>query len=202
MSRDYRAVLERLREHFQRSAGDVIECIYDSYDSPIEKVFIAAMVAGSWMPASLLRGGSQDHARLADIVERHGLSGADRDAPDVRWFVNWWGTVAVTQHWLSLTGRRIRPDIAFIFEGLDGAEETTASKVIVELDGHDFHERTPEQARSDKSRDRELQRLGWRVMRFTGREVLDDPEQCLHEVSLLLHGKAVQEKQRRREQET
>lgn len=42
---------------------------------------------------------------------------------------------------------------------------------IIECDGHDFHERTKEQAERDRSRDRRVQELGWRIYRFTGSEL-------------------------------
>jgi very-short-patch-repair endonuclease len=44
-------------------------------------------------------------------------------------------------------------------------------KLVVECDGHQFHERTKEQAAHDKRRDRELMALGFHVLRFTGSEV-------------------------------
>jgi len=48
----------------------------------------------------------------------------------------------------------------------------------VELDGHDFHEKTKEQASRDKARDRYLQSRGIAVFRFTGSEVWKDPAGC------------------------
>lgn len=53
---------------------------------------------------------------------------------------------------------------------------------IVECDGHDYHERTAEQAERDRSRDREFQQSGYRVFRFTGREIVRDPVKCAMEV--------------------
>ncbi len=52
----------------------------------------------------------------------------------------------------------------------------------VECDGHEFHEKTKEQAQRDKLRDRELVRDGIRVLRFTGSEIWRSPEMCAHEV--------------------
>lgn len=49
---------------------------------------------------------------------------------------------------------------------------------VVECDGHDFHERTKEQAARDRSRDRRLQEAGIRVFRFTGSELYRDPLGC------------------------
>lgn len=45
----------------------------------------------------------------------------------------------------------------------------------VELDGHDFHERTKEQATYRNKRDRELQQAGWRVYHISGSELYRDP---------------------------
>jgi len=54
--------------------------------------------------------------------------------------------------------------------------------VLIECDGHDFHERTKEQARADKSRDRRFAALGHRVLRFTGSEIHADNIRCAQEV--------------------
>lgn len=47
--------------------------------------------------------------------------------------------------------------------------------VFVECDGHDFHERTKEQAERDRSKDRAIQAAGIGILRFTGREIWRDP---------------------------
>lgn len=54
--------------------------------------------------------------------------------------------------------------------------------MVVECDGHDFHERTKEQARRDKQRDRFLQSKGFKVLRFTGSEIWADPDNCADEI--------------------
>lgn len=54
--------------------------------------------------------------------------------------------------------------------------------MVVECDGHDFHEKTKEQARRDKQRDRFFQSRGFKVLRFTGSEIWADPEKCADEV--------------------
>lgn len=71
--------------------------------------------------------------------------------------------------------RRVNPftDTKTIFE---------TPRVVVECDGHDFHERTKEQAQRDKSRDRELQELGHPVLRFTGSEIWADAWTCAAQI--------------------
>jgi very-short-patch-repair endonuclease len=58
-------------------------------------------------------------------------------------------------------------------------------RIVVECDGHDFHEKTKEQAARDKSRDRDLQIAGWKVLRYTGSEIWRDQEACAINVSKL-----------------
>lgn len=55
-------------------------------------------------------------------------------------------------------------------------------KVVVECDGHDFHDKTKEQAQRDKKRDRDLQAAGCHVFRFTGSEIWGDVFRCVEEV--------------------
>lgn len=55
-------------------------------------------------------------------------------------------------------------------------------KLIVECDGHDFHERTKHQAARDRERDRRFQDLGFTVFRFTGSEIWKDPWLCAEKI--------------------
>lgn len=66
-------------------------------------------------------------------------------------------------------------------------DEKGLVKVAVECDGHNFHERTKEQAAHDKSRDRFLLEQGWPVMRFTGSEIHRDAAACAKQVVHFLH---------------
>jgi len=59
--------------------------------------------------------------------------------------------------------------------------KTLDARVAIECDGHDFHERTKEQAQRDKARDRFFQAEGWPVLRFTGSEIWADPVSCANE---------------------
>lgn len=48
--------------------------------------------------------------------------------------------------------------------------------IVVECDGHAFHERTREQAARDRKRDRDMQNAGYIVLRFTGSEIRSNIE--------------------------
>lgn len=56
-------------------------------------------------------------------------------------------------------------------------------RLVVECDGHDFHERTKEQAAKDRSRDRWLTSNDYDVFRFTGSELWRDPMGCAEQVT-------------------
>jgi len=55
-------------------------------------------------------------------------------------------------------------------------------RLIVECDGHAYHERTKEQAARDRSRDRVAQLEGLPILRFTGSEIWSDPAGCADEI--------------------
>lgn len=59
--------------------------------------------------------------------------------------------------------------------------------LIIELDGHNFHDRSEKQRRYEKTRDRYFVSNGFQVVHFTGKEITDNPfkpaKECL---SLLL----------------
>lgn len=58
-------------------------------------------------------------------------------------------------------------------------------KIVVECDGHNYHERTKEQAAHDRGRDRFLTLNGYKVMRFTGSEIHKDAAACARQVEEL-----------------
>lgn len=72
------------------------------------------------------------------------------------------------------------------------AHSGDTKRLVVEIDGHDFHERTKEQASRDRSRDRWMIDKGIVVIRFTGSEVWNDPFSCVDQtadqVHTLVHG--------------
>lgn len=64
----------------------------------------------------------------------------------------------------------------------------TGRRLVVECDGHEFHDRTAEQAAYDKGRDRRILSRGFPVMRFTGAEVFRQIDLCISDISAYLVG--------------
>lgn len=73
--------------------------------------------------------------------------------------------------------------------------------LIVECDGHDFHDRTREQASRDRARDRWLQGFGYPVYRFTGSDIWRDVFVCSGQVLEGLTQMAIREDQRMAEEQ-
>lgn len=83
----------------------------------------------------------------------------------------------------EIGGHIYRPDILVVERGMTGTgrDDEQIEQVItvaVEADGHDFHERTKEQASRDRGRDRTFQLSGIPILRFTGSEIHRDAFGC------------------------
>ena len=57
-----------------------------------------------------------------------------------------------------------------------------AKGYVIEIDGHEWHEKTKEQARVDKEKDRTYLKNNFIPIRFTGSEVYHDVKKCVDEV--------------------
>lgn len=90
------------------------------------------------------------------------------------------------QREIPTTVARFRADFFVYTTPFGGDPRERASPLIVEVDGHEWHERTREQAARDKQRDRALLLAGFRVVRFTGGEVYHRPDACTEELRRLL----------------
>ena len=53
-------------------------------------------------------------------------------------------------------------------------------KICIYVDGHSYHERTEEQATHDRNIDRRLQSLGYTVLRYTGKEIKENPMKIIN----------------------
>ena len=149
-----------IKEQAFKLWGD--DCLWDS---PIEKQFGCALFAISSQsigPTFVFRGG--DNQRVDSIMKYvHGKMGRIPFA-----------LIFTQQPVLSY-----RLDLVMLAKI---GRSRKIRRVAVECDGHDFHEKTKEQAARDKKRDREVVGLGLRLLRFTGSEIYKNPFHCASEV--------------------
>lgn len=64
----------------------------------------------------------------------------------------------------------------------NGLTEENCVPTVIELDGHDFHDKNKHQRAYEKSRDRFFVQCGYRVLHYTGSEVVADPHKVVYEV--------------------
>lgn len=124
-------------------------------ESPIEALFLARLLEwGDWhLP---------DQQAFVASRSVRGLS--FKRYPMNRWAVlTMDGAISLLFMQPEIAGKRVD------FAAVDA--EAGGFRVAIELDGHDFHERTKEQVARDRSRDRDLSARGWRVARWTGSEL-------------------------------
>lgn len=62
------------------------------------------------------------------------------------------------------------------------ARGASFAPIVIELDGHDFHERTKDQVAARNQRDRDFQEKKYRVLHFSGSEIHRDPGKVFNDV--------------------
>lgn len=152
-----------VRDYARERYDSILDWLPKFCESPIEEMF-AAQICASW-DARAHRDGylicelPTVHPRfkgLFDVIVEPQVTvhGFDRDyrADFLASIVRWYSGEGLADDSADFGYRCFR-------------------KAVVELDGHDFHERTKEQAARDRSRDRDLMANGYQVLRFTGSEV-------------------------------
>ena len=62
-------------------------------------------------------------------------------------------------------------------------------KFVIECDGYEFHQKTKEQVEKDNKRQRDLQKSGYEVIRFSGTEIYHKSYQCALEIKNIILSK-------------
>lgn len=78
----------------------------------------------------------------------------------------------------SRHGVRFQSQVSVHAYRLDFVLSIGQVRVDIELDGYEFHRATKEQVDKENERTRILTAEGWRVVRFSGREINDDARGC------------------------
>jgi very-short-patch-repair endonuclease len=156
MAADRKAIAKAINdsiEHAMEWAPDWASCC----ESPIEELLFAAL----WTNGSL--SGRVDffsypktHSEMLEIVKEYDGPFRAFGCPQM----------AIGDY---------RADFGLVMIGEPGEDPIV---LAVECDGHDFHDRTKEQAQRDRQRDRDLLSRGVCVMRFTGSEIWKDAAMC------------------------
>lgn len=63
----------------------------------------------------------------------------------------------------------------------DFSVEEKSKPLVIECDGHDFHEKTKEQVIHDNERDLDLKKAGYDVIHFSGSQIYRNPAKCVRD---------------------
>jgi very-short-patch-repair endonuclease len=167
------SIADGVREEFLSRVGDL------GLESPIERILAAAFeyyfaIDPCW-PGNVwsLRGTTLEWCREPIPI----------DIPRVSIY----SQVPAGSYWIDFVVRYQSNGTVFV--------------IAVECDGHEFHERTKEQAEHDKRRDRYLQSLGLTVLHFTGSEIWREAIECARSVLDLLQERVYAHDEAARQQE-
>lgn len=163
------ALLSILRHESFSTACD-LEQLFDQCGSPIEKMFLSALIC-------------------ACNNKEIGLSlYSEERCPHLEGLPVYTDSCLHIYPQEQIGNYRVDFLLTFVLDGhlmhLDnegGFSASGQSQLVVECDGHDYHERTKEQASRDKERDRALQSCGYVVFRFTGADIYQDAFKCAME---------------------
>ncbi len=166
-------VLALRQQYLTNEARTFDERLSSMCESPIERLLLAQMLSEYW-------DNQYDHTSWMGRLKEVEAAGIKPTSAFL--FSSDCPCTCVPQAGVSVSGHAYRIDFAFIGSVMGGASDGAPIRIAVELDGHDFHERTKEQASRDKMRDRILMANGWMVLRFTGSDVYRDPAAVMAEV--------------------
>jgi very-short-patch-repair endonuclease len=138
---------------------DSLSFMLMNIESPIEKAMLSAfMIIG------------YDFSNT--ITCRYGKQGIKGDFKDFKWeagdkfFPEYQSNILIEPQFKI---ENYRVDFLLTYE-----KENKLSRLIIECDGHEFHEKTKEQVARDKKRERFLQDCGYRIHRYSGSEIFKD----------------------------
>lgn len=95
------------------------------------------------------------------------------------------------QHKIEVNGKTYYADFYVDFDNIDEVTRRRAEnlKLIIECDGHDFHQKTKAQVKHDNERDFDLKMAGYEVLHFSGSQIYNDPYKCVDDVIDFIHSR-------------
>ena len=173
-------VLERLHvKRAQSEADDVAEFAEDSTESPIEALFLAAWIYfhldALSRPPSIVG--------LTNFLVSQCIYNTPATMTEVKFPLDCrknsydFTCELWPQFQIDVADHKFRTD----FCALITSTRTKEISLCIEIDGHDYHERTKQQASNDRRRERLIQLAGLEVIRFTGSDVWNNPPKTIDE---------------------
>lgn len=82
-----------------------------------------------------------------------------------------------SQQEIKIKDKTYYPDFLFEYDEYVN-NYNTDSKIIIECDGYEFHQKTKEQVQRDNEREYDLKMAGYEILRFSGTQIYKNPIKC------------------------
>lgn len=112
----------------------------------------------------------------------------DRTFRDLEHFSDY-GYFLIPQVCIECGTKTYRVDFIALFREMQNINDKWVEKekfLVVECDGHDFHEKTKAQVKKRNERDYDLKMVGLDVVHFSGSEIYNNPQDCVDKIKNLL----------------
>jgi hypothetical protein len=147
-----------IRERFETMEAESM-ALLDHCESPVEQIFLAAAIDYFGLIYN-------EHFKRGQAIFSTNYPAAD----------GIFTLLVEPQVEIECLDAKYRADFLFsLYRFASGGQLNLWGKTVVEIDGHDFHEKTKHQASRDKKRDRDLLAEGYYTLRFSGSDVFSDP---------------------------
>lgn len=163
------ALLSILR-HESFSIACTLDVLFDQCESPIERMFLSALICAC---------NNKEIGIAVYSDERYPQF--ENLPPYTSSCLHIYPQEQIGDYRVDFLLTLILDDHMTFLEDHSGCLVSGKSQLVIECDGHDFHEKTREQASRDKERDRALQNCGYTVFRFTGSDIYNDAFSCVIE---------------------
>lgn len=79
-------------------------------------------------------------------------------------------------------GNTYRADFTIWHDDILNWELKEEFALVIECDGHEFHQKTKKQVEKDNKREYDLKMNGWEILRFSGSEIYNEPMECADKI--------------------
>ena len=88
-------------------------------------------------------------------------------------------TFAEPQIEIEIDNKKYIVDFLIDYDDFCNSDLPTDYSLIIECDGYEFHQKTKKQVEYDYKREYDLKKLGYDILRFSGREIYNNPKECI-----------------------
>ena len=83
---------------------------------------------------------------------------------------------------IETNNKKYRADFVYFEDEYINTEYNSGKKIVIECDGHEFHQKTKKQVEKDNEREYDLKMVGYEILRFSGSQIYNEPLTCAEKI--------------------